>query len=173
MEVLACDEPRLPLEHRQERIPRGAGIRRRLEDDEMARPQALSDLGSRRDDDREIRLALLRERRREGDEDRVRVAQDVVVGRRGEAALGDEIRKCLGRDVLDVAVAAPQALDALPVDVDEHDSPAGLGEHLRQGDADVARADDGDLVRRGLGGRVRGRGLGGRHGAESYRGDDL
>jgi hypothetical protein len=50
-------------------------------------PKAPADLGSRRDDDREVGLALLRERRRKGDEDRVGVAEHVVVRRRAEAFL--------------------------------------------------------------------------------------
>ena len=51
----------------------------------------------------------LRERRRQRDQDRVGVAQLVVVGRRAQAALVDERRELSRRDVLDVALARGSA----------------------------------------------------------------
>ena len=50
-----------------------------------------------------------------------------------------------GRNVLDVALAAVQLLDAVGLDVHEHDRAPGVGEHLGQRDADVASADDRNL----------------------------
>ena len=62
-------------------------------------------------DDREVGLALLRERRRQGDQDRVGVAQHVVVGRRARGARSStSCAERLGRDVLDVALAAAKLL---------------------------------------------------------------
>ena len=54
------------------------------------------------EDDREVRLALLRERRRERDEDRVDIAEHVVVGRGAEAPSATSGQRLRG-DVLDVA----------------------------------------------------------------------
>jgi hypothetical protein len=110
----------------------------------VARTQALRDAGGGGADDAEVRLALLRERRRQRDEDRVALAELVVVGRRAHAVVADEPAERLRRHVLDVALAAVQALDAVGVDVDEQDVVARLGEHLGQGHADVARTDDCD-----------------------------
>ena len=86
VEVAAGHQPRLPLEHGQELLAGGARIRRRLEHHEMAATQPPADLGAGVEDDREVRLALLRERRRERDQDRVDIAEDVVVGRGAEPA---------------------------------------------------------------------------------------
>ena len=50
-----------------------------------------------------------------------------------------------GGDVLDVALAAVERVDDLRLDVDEGDGPARVREDLRERDADVPRADDGDV----------------------------
>jgi hypothetical protein len=68
-------EAGLPLEDRQHLAARRPGVRRRLEHDELGRHAAACDLRSGVADDREVRLALLGERRRESDEDRVDVPQ--------------------------------------------------------------------------------------------------
>ena len=169
MEVGAGAEAGLALEDGLERVARRAGVRRRLEDDEMPGPQPAADLGGGVEHDREVGLALLRERRRQRDQDRVRVAEHVVVRRGGEAAVADEAPEELRRDVLDVALATVQLVDPRGVDLDEDDRAPGLREDLREGDADVARAHDRDVVRGGflLGGS--GGGVGRGHGAESYQ----
>ena len=59
----------------------------------------------------------------------------------------DEPRERLRRDVLDVALAAAELLDALGVDLDEDDTLSGLREHLSERHPDVAGADDRDVVR--------------------------
>ena len=64
----------------------------------------------------------------------------------------------LGRDVLDVAFAAVQRLDDRVLHVDEQHALAGFGEGGRKRDADVAGADDGDVVETRLG-----------HGGQEYR----
>ena len=112
----------------------------------MALAEARRDLLGRRTDDREVGLALLRERRRQRDQDRVGLAQLVVVGRGAQAALVDELLQLRAGDVLDVALAAVQLRDALGADVDEQDGAPGVGEDLGERDADVAGADDCDVT---------------------------
>ena len=112
----------------------------------MPRSEPARDLLGRGRQDRQIGLALARERRRQRDEDRVRLSELVVVGRRGEATLGHEPRELLRGNVLDVALPAPQPLDTRGVDVHEDDAAARLDEDLRERHADVAGADDGDVV---------------------------
>ena len=68
-------------------------------------------------------------------------------------------------DVLDVAVAVAESLHAACVDVDQDDAAPRLGEHVREGNPDVAGPDDRDLVGRGLGSGVRSGRLGRRHSA--------
>src|SRR5215471_13876513 len=81
---------------------------------------------------------------------------------------GYELEQLFGGHVLDRALTTVELLDALPVDVDQHDRLPGIGEHLGERNADVARTDDRDVVRRLLGVGC-GRGcLRARHGAESY-----
>ena len=117
----------------------------------MPRAKARGDLLRRRDEDPQIGLALARERRRERDEDRVGVAQLVVVGRRGDEPGLDERLEHLRRDVLDVALAGVQLRDAVGVDVDEQHALAGIGEGASERQADVARSDDGDVALHRLG----------------------
>ncbi len=150
VEVRPGREARLALEDRQQLAPGRPRVGRRLEHDELAAAQAPADLRGCVTHDREVRLALLGEGGRERDQDRIDVAQDVVVGRRAEPPLRDQLGKPLRGDVLDVAVAPEEPLDAPGVDVDEHDPATRLGEHLRERHADVASADDRDLVGPGL-----------------------
>ena len=139
-------QPRAALEDRQHLVAGRARVRRRLEHDEVARAQPRRDLLGRRAHDREVGLALLRERRRQRDQDRVGLAQLVVVGRRAQAALLDELLQLLARDVLDVALAAVQLRDALGADVDEQHRAPGVGEDLGERHADIAGADDCDVT---------------------------
>ena len=117
----------------------------------MPLAESLRDLGRGRDEDPEVGLALLRERCRERDEDRVGLAHLVVVGRRGDEALLDERPEHLGRDVLDVALARVEHGDAVGVDVDEQHALAGVGEHAREREPDVPGPDDGDVAAHRLG----------------------
>jgi hypothetical protein len=135
------------LEQRQDLFASGSGIRGRLEGDEVAVAEALAHLAHGAQDDREIGLAVGRERSRKGDHDRVRVAHDVVVGRRRERARVDERSERFGRHVLDVALPAADRCNALLVDIDEHDSDARFSEAAGEGQADVAGAHDGDVGR--------------------------
>ena len=111
----------------------------------MALPQPGRDSARCVEDDREIRLALLRQRRRECDEDRLRIANHLIV-ERGADATGVHVRlQLLRRDVLDVALAAVERLDDAGLDVDEDDGATGVRKDLCERDADVPRADDGDV----------------------------
>ncbi len=62
--------------------------------------------------------------------------------------LCDQPPERLGGHVLDVALAAPESRDPRLVDVDEDHLAARLGEDMRERHADIARADDRDLVLR-------------------------
>ena len=57
----------------------------------MSWTQPLGDLAGCRQEDRQVGLALTRQRSGEGDEDRIRVAELVVVGRRADLAGLDEL----------------------------------------------------------------------------------
>ena len=133
----------------------------------MPLAETARDLARRVEHDREIGLALLGERRRQRDQDRVGLLEDVVVGCRVEPALVDEPPEQLGGDVLDVALAAEDLLDPALADVDQDDAATGVGEDLGEGKPHVAGADDRDIERANR--RGRGGGGGGLvHGAESY-----
>ena len=150
VEVLAGLEAR-GLEPGQQLLARRARVRGRLEHDEMPLAQPFRDLLRRLVHDREVGLALLRERRRQRDHDRVRVAQLVVVGRRAKPVLVDEPLQHVRRNVLDVALAAIQHGHALGIAVDQQHAAARLREDLGERDADVAGSDNGDVGhRRGI-----------------------
>jgi hypothetical protein len=88
VEVLAGGEAAC-LEKGPDPLARRAGVGRRLEHDQLALLQARRDVLRGREQDRQVRLALVGERGWERDEDRVRLAQCVVVRRRGYAARVD------------------------------------------------------------------------------------
>jgi hypothetical protein len=108
-------------------------------------PEPCSAAG-RRLDDREVGLALPREWRRQRDQDRVGLAHVGVRGRRTDETLLDERCEPRALDVLDVAFAPVQRVDDVPYDVDDEHPAAGLGKGRRERQADIARADDGDVV---------------------------
>ena len=135
------------LEDRPEHLARRARVGRRLEHDEVA-------LAEVRRDRRGRRARCTRRPARAGGESGVGTAITIasasattrVVGRRGDRARLDERLQLLRGDVLDVALAAVDRVDDLVDDVDEDDLLAGLGEGLGERHADVAGADDGDVV---------------------------
>jgi hypothetical protein len=112
----------------------------------VSRPKPLGDLPGGRHEDAEVGLALPREGGRERDENRVGLAELVVIGRRRDEAVVDERLQHIGRHVLDVALAGVQLGDALRVDVHEEHALARLGEGSRERHADVAGADDCDVA---------------------------
>src|SRR5262245_54104600 len=144
MEVLARLEPAARLEDRRQPLARRARIRRRLQHDELALLESRRDVQCGAEDDREVRLALGRERRLERDQDRVCLRQRVVVGRDLDQAGLDEPLQRLGRHVTDVALSALDLRDLLRVRLDEDDPVPGVCEHLGERQADIARADDRD-----------------------------
>ena len=97
------------FEDRQQPLPRRAGVRRRLEDDELAFLQARSDVLDCAEHDREVGLTLCGERRLESDEDGLRLLERVVVRRDLDRARLDEPLEIRGLHVADVALAALDA----------------------------------------------------------------
>src|SRR6266542_2615582 len=130
------------LEDRLHDLARRPGVRRRLEHDELARVEVRSDRARGALHVAEVRLTLRRERRRDGDHDRVRLRDDGVVGRRRHRAGVDEPLQRLGRDVVDVTLAAIDGVHERRDEVDDDDPLPGLRERLRVRQADVAGADD-------------------------------
>src|SRR5262249_49331104 len=116
------DFERTRLENRQQYLPRRAGIGRRLEDDELAGTQARSDLTRGTDHDREIRLALRRQRGGQRDHDRVSRPKPVVVRRREQRVAGQRPQLLRG-NVLDVALAAANRPYAIRRAVEQEDTP--------------------------------------------------
>jgi hypothetical protein len=95
-------------------------------------------------EDRQVRLALRGKRRRQRDEDRIGLAEGVVVGGRAHQARVDVALQRLGGDVADVALAAVELFDTVGLNVDEDDGVARFRKHVGEWHADVAGADDGD-----------------------------
>ena len=146
-EVLA-DLLAAALQDRQHDLLGGAGVRRGLEHDELARPQVGRHRLGRRHDVGDVRRARLRQRRGHADRDRVELADHPVVRGGGEAAV--EVVEALGRDVHQVRALLADRAHSLLVDVDAGHGEARLGEHHRQGQAGIAEAHDADrrLTRR-------------------------
>ena len=112
----------------------------------MPATKPLGELRGHGEHDGEVGLPLPCQRGRDGDDDRVGLANGVVVGRRAQRSSLDERRDGLARDVLDIALASLDPFDLGDVDVDQHGCHPGLGEDLGERDADIAGADDGELT---------------------------
>ena len=98
MEVGARLETAPTFEDRLHLLAGGARVRGRLENDEVSGAEPGRDLLGGRDEDAQVGLALARERRRESHEDRVDVAEPVVVRGRGDEAGLDERRQHLASE---------------------------------------------------------------------------
>src|SRR6266480_2372254 len=144
MEVLSRLQP-APFEDRLETVPRRARIGRRFEHDQLPLTQPLRDVLGGLRDDREVRLTLARERSRQGDQDRVRILQRVVVVRGTNASVVYELLEDPGRNVPDVTLTPVDRLDDVLADVDEHDVLAGVREDPRKRHPDVPGSHDGDF----------------------------
>ena len=118
--AVTADLEAAPLQNLQHALARRPRVGRRLQDDELAWTEARRDLPGCALDVREVGLPLLREGRRDGDEDRVGVGELVEVRGRAKPAL-DELREHFRRDVLDVTLAAVQPRDEVRLDVEEQD----------------------------------------------------
>ena len=117
-------------------------IGRRLEDHELARPQAGGDGVGRLLDVRQVRLALGRQRRGNADEDRVGLGQAREVGGGVEAPALEGALDARGRDVGDVGLAPLEPRDLVAVDVETEDRETAAVEFEQEGKAHVAEADD-------------------------------
>ena len=144
MEVLADPEAAL-LEQRQQALARRARVRRRLEHDQLAFLEASRDVLDGAHHERQVGLALRRERRRQRDEDRLGLLQRVVVGGDLDRPRLDVTPQVVRVDVPDVALASPDGVDLLGIRLDEHDAVACLGEDLGEREADIAGSDDPDV----------------------------
>jgi len=107
--------------------------------------QVARHLGRRRDDERHVRVALLAERGRHADVDRVAALEHREVGGRDEPLFGHQRAHIRGGDVLDVRAALVQLLHPLLVDVDAEHLEAGLRQLHGERQTHIAEADDGEL----------------------------
>ena len=131
-------------QHRQDDVAGSAGVGGAFEDDELARAKALHDRLGRLDDEAEVGLAGVGQRRRHADDDDVGLMQMGELAGRLEP--GREHLRDLGiRDVLEVAAAGPEKLDLAGIDVEAEDGKAAESKGPAQRQPDVAEADDADL----------------------------
>ena len=156
VEVLAGGETADLFEDRLHDLAGRARVGRRFEHDDLARLEHRADRACGGLHVGEVGLALLRQRRRERDQDRACALELVVVRRRGNASGRDVLGKRFGRYVLDVAPAGVDPVDELGDHVDDERASARFGEGLGQRQADIAGADDGNVP-------------GPAHGEEAYR----
>ena len=131
---------------RQDDLAGGARVGRALQDDELAGPQPRGDRLGRVDDVGEVGLAGLGQRRRDADDDDVRLVEPIERSRGLEALLAHLADRRVG-DVADVAFALLELGDLRRVDVESEDGDPALGEGPGQGQADIAQADDPDANR--------------------------
>ena len=137
------------LEHGQHRLARGAGVGRRLEDDELAGPERRADRLGRRDDVAQVRVLGLAERRGHADRDRVALGEARHVRRGDDPAVRRERRQLRRGHVADVAVARVHAVGDRGAHLEPEDLVAGLGDLDGEREPDVPEADhadDGGLV---------------------------
>jgi hypothetical protein len=139
MEVTPGGEAGL-LEQRNEPFTRRAGIRRRLEHDELTPADHVREAAGGVEQGREIRLPVAGQRRRHADQDRVGPLEAGVPGRRLDqlAETGELVRV----DILDVGVPGLDRVDLPRVDVDGDDFGAGPRERDREWQPDVAESDN-------------------------------
>ena len=93
------------LEHGRDDLPGGARPGRRFEDQEGARGEVGDGGLGPGEDEGEVGVAMLVERRGQADEDRVAVVQGAGVGRRADAARARSGPEASRRDVLDIGAA--------------------------------------------------------------------
>lgn len=143
MEVHARRQPGL-FEDRAHDLVGGAGIGRRLEDDEHPGLEVVADGLDRGDDRAEIGAAVLGQRRRHADHDRLGLAQTGGIGRGLEPGL-DHFRNVLIGEVIDMGGAGIQAVDDPLGDVEPEHLEADTGGFLSQGQTDIPKTDDGNV----------------------------
>ena len=104
----------------------------------MAGPEPVGELPGDGQHDREVGLPVAGERCRDRDQDRVRLAHGVVVGRRCEESRLRERSQNRVRDVLDVALAAVDRLHAGGVEVEEDGADTGFRKDQAEREAELA-----------------------------------
>jgi hypothetical protein len=132
------------VETGQELLARGAGVGRRLEDDELSLAQVRGDRLRTDADVLEVGLAMDAERRGDADQDGIAFGQAGMVRRGFGAAAAEGAGDALRTDVADVRLAAPERVDLLLVDVEADDPEPLFREEQDQRQADIAEADDPD-----------------------------
>src|SRR5712692_6276621 len=135
------------LENPTEQLVRGAGISRRLEDDELTGPETRGDLPRRAHDVTHVGLTLRSQRRRNAYDQDIGLGQAREVGRRAKAAGSVAAGEAIRMQVLDVVASGSECLDLGPIDVETEYRKRSFGEGQRQRQADIAEADDSHLRR--------------------------
>ena len=144
MEVDARGEPARRFEDRLYELLRGAGVGRRLQDDECPLGQLRADGLRRGADEGEVGLVVVVERRRNAQVDGVGAPQHRRLGG-GQERPGLEHRRELGLgDVVDVARTRVQRGDPVAVDVVAQRAETLLGVPDCEWQAHVPEADDRD-----------------------------
>ena len=145
-EVAAGHQPR-GLERRLDHLLGGPGIRRALEDDELAVSQRPGDFRGCCPDVGHVRVLGLAEGSRDTDGDHVGRRERREVRPCLEAAGSDGPPNAACGHIRHVGVTGSQARDPLPVDIDPGHVESRVRHRHRLGKADVAEADDGHARR--------------------------
>ena len=145
MEVGSRNEAGL-LQDRADNLVGGAGIRRRLKDDEHPRAQVVSDRRDRRDHRAEVRPALVRQRGGHADHDGSGLGEAARVGG-GLKAGGPHLGDIVIAEVVHVGAASVKPVDHAGGDIKSKDLEPHAARLLGQWQADVAEANDGDVER--------------------------
>ncbi len=142
-EVATAAQSRL-LEDPPHQLVGRARVGGRLEHHELAGPQTSPDLLGRVHDVAHVGLALRGQRRRHADDQCVGLGESAEIG----GGLETPLRRRRGRDArrrgAGCSCGRRERLDLGDVDVEAEDAEALLGERQRQGQPDVAEADDAD-----------------------------
>ena len=129
-----------------ERTAGGARVGGRLEDDQLAGAELAADSGRGAEDRAEIGILGLVDRRRDAHEDRIGRGKVSCFARFDAQAAGEgRLERCV-IDVIDRRVPADQLADPALIRVDAKHAAALVREAQREGQADVAEADDGDVL---------------------------
>ena len=141
MKIAAAGEAGCLLQHRQAILLDGAGIDRRLVDDDVALFQHAADGRRRGADSAEVGPAGAVDRRRHGDDIKVGAGQAgrlVLIGQR-------RLRKLGGFDLAGAVVAGAQFRHPLGVDVEADDGRTGTRKSDGHRQAHIAEADHRDF----------------------------
>jgi hypothetical protein len=143
VDVLADGEAAL-LERIDEQVARRADVGRRREDDRLPGAGVLDGGGAGRTDGGEVRVEVLVDRGRDGDDDRVGHPQARGVGGERELARVDRGGQPRPVAIEQIDLSRENRLEATLGDVDAQDREAGVPQREARRQADVAKAEDGD-----------------------------